>query len=115
MGGWFNYALCIYELDAKTIINWGIYGNMIGEIYSIDEDARYFVPDGNGEGEWDSQDQTMVEISRRYPDYVFVLSESNDDDDDFKIYYYRGCRQVEPAGFTYGDFDLEKLAEVEVV
>jgi len=55
---------------------------------------------------WYEYDENMLEISRRYPDLLFILSgEGEESGDLWRNYYKNGKCQRELAKIEYGKFD----------
>lgn len=65
--------------------------------------------DGNFESSWDSYDDDIIELSKRFPDEVFVLDYSGEGY--YKGYYKNGTFDSTVGLLTYPDFDETRLVE----
>ena len=61
---------------------------------------------------WYDHDDDMIEISKRYPNYVFVLEGNGEDYNDlWRTYYMNGKMQYCPARIEYDKFNFNALRE----
>ena len=59
---------------------------------------------------WYDHDKDMIEISKKYHDYVFVLTGDGECSDDFwRTYYKNGKTQKVGAELVYGNYSPKKL------
>lgn len=55
---------------------------------------------------WYSHKEDMIDLSKKYPTTLFILSGTGEDCDKWKEYFYNGKSQFEKAVITYGECQL---------
>lgn len=104
MGYYTRFGL---EVDSEKSID------IIGHFRSIDDSASYALnSDGScrDQTKWYGHGDSLISISKMYPDVLFTLSgEGEESGDLWKKYAMNGLVQKEEAVITYGPFDKSKL------
>lgn len=74
--------------------------------YALDKDGET-----KNSTKWYEHNENMLDISKEYPEWLFILSGAGEENGDlWKKYYLNGKVQVAKAIINYDDFDINKLS-----
>lgn len=86
---------------------------IIEELREFSEGANYSLnEEGNTKegSKWYDYDEEFLEFSKKYPDWLFILSgEGEESGDIWNTYYVNGKKQEAKARIVIDDFDASKL------
>ena len=86
---------------------------IIEELRDFSEEAKYSLSEGGDTEEgskWYDHDEEFLDFSKRYPDWLFILSgEGEESGDIWTKYYVNGKKQEAKARIVVDDFDASKL------
>ena len=111
MGYYTFYSLDIYkEVDGELDLQLNSDPIIDSAIKNIEEESGYGECLFEQENKWYEHDDTMRTVSAKYPDLIFALSGSGEEDGDlWRNYYKNGKVQECPAKIEYDPYDENKL------
>jgi hypothetical protein len=102
-----KHACDLLEVNDELDIELGkVLLEITDDFSSYEKDIRFSELIMDDVKKWYDHDDDMIEISKRYPNYVFVLDGNGEDYDDlWRTYYWDGRMQYCPARIVYEEYN----------
>ena len=106
------FDLIIYD-DQMNDIEESLKHDVIKQFMEFSEDAKYVLDEeghSQDSSKWYSEEQDMIEFSKKHPSLIFQLNREGEQNDDMcKSYYLNGKFQHCVAEVVYPEFDRSRL------